>query len=90
MRKLRAYSYALLIGTFIFMNLKCERTLLPVDSSKKIDYEQGNIEARVVIKLFDSHSMAPLADAMVNIDGVGSSLTDSKGMVIFDSIRAGI
>ncbi|HEX3019945.1 MAG TPA: carboxypeptidase-like regulatory domain-containing protein [Chitinispirillaceae bacterium] len=89
MRKFRAYTYALMIGAFVFFNLNCEKTLLPVDSSKKIEYEQGSTEASVIIKLFDNHSMTPIAGATVSIIGVDSSVSDSKGMVIFDSIKVG-
>lgn len=89
MRKVRACTYALLACVCFFLNLNCERTLLPVDSSKKIDYEQADTKAKVILKVFDTHSMAPISGAIVNIIGVDSSLTDSKGTVIFDSIKPG-
>lgn len=89
MRKIRAYTYALLACVCFLLNLNCERTLLPVDSSKKIDYEQALTEAKVILKVFDIHSMAPVSDATVSIIGVDSSLTDSKGTVVFDSIKPG-
>lgn len=89
MRKLRAYKYALMIGACVFFTLNCERTILPVDSSKKIDYEQGNTKASVTIKLFDSYSMAPISGAKVSINDADSSLTDSNGSVVFDSLKVG-
>jgi len=89
MRKVRIFTYALLAYVCFFLNLNCERTLLPVDSSKKIDYEQADTKARVTLKVFDMYSMAPISGAMLNIIGVDSSLTDSKGTVIFDSIKPG-
>ena len=89
MRKVRVCTYALLACVCFFLNLNCERTLLPVDSSKKIDYEQADTKARVTLKVFDLHSNAPISGAQVNIIGVDSALTDSKGTVIFDSIKPG-
>lgn len=89
MRNFQAYTYALLACVCFFLNLNCERILLPVDSSKKIDYEQADTKARVILKVFDIHSMAPVSGATVSIIGVDSSLTDSKGTVIFDSIKPG-
>ncbi len=85
----RAYTYALLACVCFFLNLNCERTLLPVDSSKKIDYEQADTKARVILKVFDQHTMAPISGATVSIIGVDSSFTDTKGTVIFDSIKPG-
>lgn len=89
MRKVRACTYALLACVCFFLNLNCERTLLPVDSNKKIDYEQADTKARVTLKVFDMHSMAPISGAKISITGVDSSLTDSKGTVIFNSIKPG-
>jgi hypothetical protein len=89
MRKVRVCTYALLACVCFFLNLNCERTLLPVDSNKKIDYEQADTKARVTLKVFDLHSNAPISGAQVNIIGVDSALTDSKGTVIFDSIKPG-
>lgn len=89
MRKFQVYTYALMIGTLAFLNLKCERMLLPVDSSKKIDYMQGNTEANVVIRLFDNYTKAPIPGTKVSIIGVDTLLSDTTGAVFFDSIKVG-
>ncbi len=89
MRKVRACTYALLACVCFFLNLTCERTILPVDSSKKIDYEQADTKAKVTLTVVDMHTKAPIPGAKVSITGIDSSLTDSKGTVIFDSIKPG-
>ena len=89
MRKYRLSTCALLFGVYVFFNLQCEKTYLPVDSSAKIDYLQGNTEARVIIKVFDNHSYAPLSGAMVTIVGVDSTESDMTGTAVFDSVKVG-
>ncbi|MBN1756789.1 MAG: carboxypeptidase regulatory-like domain-containing protein [Chitinispirillaceae bacterium] len=89
MRKYRLYMYALFFGIGVFFYLQCESTYLPVDSGKKIDYLQGNTVARVVLKVLDYHSSAPLSGAMVKILGLDSAKTDSAGTVTFDSVKTG-
>lgn len=89
MRMNRFVTYVLTIGVCVFTALQCDRTLLPVDSSDKIDYLQGNTDAQVIIKLLDRHSYAPVSGAMVAIVGVDSAKTDSTGTVIFDSVKTG-
>jgi len=89
MRKYQFLRYAVLIAVCVCSGLQCERTILPVDSSEKIDYLQGNTDARVIIKLLDRHSYSTLSGAMVTIVGVDSVKTDSTGTAVFDSVRAG-
>ena len=89
MLRYRCYTYALIIGVCVFLSLRCERTFLPVDSSEKIDYLQGNTKARVIIKLLDRHTFAPLSKAMVTIVGIDSVKSDSTGTAVFDSISIG-
>ena len=57
-----------------------------IDSHQKIDYLQGNTVARVIIKVFNNHSLAPISGAMVTMVGVDSAKSDSTGAVVFDSV----
>lgn len=89
MRKPLFSIFTLLLGLCILPLLNCERTILPVDSSQKIDYLQGNTTARVILKLFDLYSNSPLSGVKVVVAGVDSAKTDSAGTVVFDSVMAG-
>lgn len=89
MRKFRLYAHALLLSACVFLCLHCENTFLPVDSSKKIDYLQGNTKAAVTLKVLDKHSSTPVSGVMVTISGFDSAKTDSKGTVVFDSVQTG-
>ena len=89
MQKFRLCIHALLLCACIFLSLHCENTFLPVDSSKKIDYLQGNTKARVILNVLDFHSFAPISGAMVTISGFDSAKTDSEGNVTFDSVQTG-
>ncbi|MBN1308284.1 MAG: carboxypeptidase regulatory-like domain-containing protein [Chitinispirillaceae bacterium] len=59
------------------------------DNLQKIDYLQGNTVARVIIKVFDNHSAAPISGAWVTMVGVDSAKSDSTGTVVFDSVKTG-
>lgn len=89
MQKYRIQAFSLLLGITLFFNLQCERTLIPVDESEKVEYVQGNIATRVIMTVLDRHTSEPLADAMVNIIGLNSAKTNSSGIVAFDSVVAG-
>ena len=89
MRKPLLSIFSLLLGLCVLPHLNCERTILPVDSSQKIDYLQGNTTARVILKLFDLYSNIPLSGVKVVVAGVDSAKTDSSGTVVFDSVKAG-
>jgi hypothetical protein len=89
MRKYSFRTYALLMSVCLFILLQCEKTYLPVDSSGKINYLQGNTAARIILQLLDRHTFDPLPSVMVTIIGGDSGMTDSTGIVIFDSIRVG-
>lgn len=89
MQKFRLNALALTAVAIALFSIGCEKTILPVDSSEKIDYLQGNTEARVIIKLFDIYTSAPLAGVKVSIVGVDSAVSDSSGAVFFDSMKAG-
>jgi|GEM_PF-2445049 len=89
MQKFRFNALALTAVAVALFGIGCEKTILPVDSSEKIDYLQGNTEARVIIKLFDVYNSATLAGVKVKIVGLDSAVSDSSGAVFFDSVKAG-
>src|SRR5690554_4159002 len=81
--------YAVIISVFVLFNFNCEKVLLPVDSDDHIEYLQGNTNARVILKVLDNYTMSPIAGVKISIVGVDSSVCNSNGIVIFDSIKVG-
>lgn len=60
-----------------------------ITSHQTIDYLQGNTVTRVIIKILDNHSMAPISGAMITVVGIDSAMSDSTGTVFFDSMKTG-
>jgi hypothetical protein len=89
MRKYSFRTCALLFSAGLFILLQCEKTYLPVDSSGKINYLQGNTTARIILQLLDRHTYDPLSGVAVTIIGGDSGTADSTGIVIFDSVKVG-
>lgn len=89
MRKYISCVYAVIISVFVLFNFNCEKVLLPVDSDDHIEYLQGNTNARVILKVLDNYTMSPIAGVKISIVGVDSSVCNSNGIVIFDSIKVG-
>lgn len=76
----------LLISTNFFF---CETTYVPSGDSGQIEYIQGNTIGKVVLQLFDSHTLSMLDNVLVKIIGEDSVYTNSFGTAIFDSVRVG-
>jgi hypothetical protein len=89
MRNTRCISYGIAVCVCALAALRCEKTYLPVESSGKINYLQGNTTADIVLQFLDRHSFAPLPDVRVAIVGGDSATSDKTGIVVFDSLPVG-